>query len=92
MLKRVEVRVVGHVQGVGFRFTTCEVARGFALSGFVRNEPDGSVVFSAEGEEEVVLKFLGAMRVCRVWRFVTGESVSWGVARGERADFGISYV
>ena len=41
---RYRVRYVGHVQGVGFRMTTLALARGLPLHGFVRNEPDGSVL------------------------------------------------
>lgn len=48
--KRVAMRVYGKVQGVFFRASTQEKARELSLSGFVRNEPDGSVYLEAEGE------------------------------------------
>ena len=48
--QRREVRYRGEVQGVGFRFTTVRVARGYDVTGFVRNEPDGSVRLVVEGE------------------------------------------
>jgi len=31
----------GHVQGVGFRFTVRHIAKGFDVTGWVRNLPDG---------------------------------------------------
>lgn len=46
------IRVIGHVQGVYFRQSTQRKARELGLSGFVRNEPDGSVTIEAEGDPE----------------------------------------
>lgn len=43
------VRFSGHVQGVGFRMTTVSLAKDLAVSGHVRNEPDGSVTMDVEG-------------------------------------------
>ncbi len=42
----------GHVQGVGFRYTTSSVARGYAVTGYVRNLPDGRVELVVEGSRE----------------------------------------
>lgn len=47
----------GHVQGVGFRYQTVSVAKGFEVTGFVRNLADGRVHLYAEGEETEVLAF-----------------------------------
>jgi acylphosphatase len=52
----------GHVQGVGFRFVTLQVARGFEVSGFVRNLPDGRVQLEAEGENGEVTAFVAAVQ------------------------------
>lgn len=48
----------GRVQGVGFRYTTLGIARGYEVSGYVRNLPDGGVELWAEGETEQVRLFL----------------------------------
>lgn len=37
----------GHVQGVGFRYTVKNLARGFDVTGTVRNLPDGRVQLEA---------------------------------------------
>ena len=43
------IRVTGHVQGVNFRRTARREAVRLSLSGFARNEPDGSVNVDVEG-------------------------------------------
>ena len=48
----------GQVQGVGFRYTTRGLARGFAVAGYVKNLPDGQVELLAEGEPDEVDRFL----------------------------------
>ena len=44
----------GRVQGGGFRYTCETVAKRHAVSGWVRNLPDGSVEMIVEGELAVV--------------------------------------
>ena len=51
----------GNVQGVGFRWSIRNVAKGFDITGFVRNLPDGRVELQAAGEEEEVRAFLEAI-------------------------------
>ena len=58
MQKNLKIRVYGTVQGVGFRFFARDIATKLELTGFVRNEPDGSVYAEAEGEEVALQKFL----------------------------------
>ncbi len=53
--------VSGHVQGVGFRFFTDDVARRDGVGGFVRNLGDGRVEIVAEGEREAVERFERAL-------------------------------
>jgi acylphosphatase len=48
----------GHVQGVGFRFTVRHIAKGFDVTGWVRNLPDGRVELRVTGEEDEVRAFV----------------------------------
>ena len=50
MRTAVEVRVSGRVQGVAFRWHAEREARRLGVTGWVRNEPDGSVAGHFEGE------------------------------------------
>lgn len=48
-VRRLKMHFVGEVQGVGFRWTARKVAQELGLSGWVRNEPDGSVSMELQG-------------------------------------------
>ena len=50
--------VRGRVQGVGFRFTVRHIAKGFDLTGWVRNLRDGRVELQVTGDEAEVRTFL----------------------------------
>ena len=52
----------GHVQGVGFRYTTCQAARPLAVTGHVKNLPDGRVELIAEGEPREIDLLLADIR------------------------------
>ncbi len=51
------IRVKGKVQGVFFRASTKEKADELGIKGWVRNEPDGSVLIEAEGEADAIEAF-----------------------------------
>jgi acylphosphatase len=55
---RIALRFTGRVQGVGFRRTAEMIALRLGLSGWVRNEPDGSVRCEAQGPRGRVEDFL----------------------------------
>lgn len=56
-----EAWFTGKVQGVGFRYETISVARGYAVTGIVENLADGRVHLIAAGEATEVNKFLAAL-------------------------------
>ena len=54
--------VFGRVQGVGYRAFALRTAQRLGVSGFVKNNPDGSVYIEAEGDEDTLATFL---QLCR---------------------------
>ena len=54
---RARFRITGRVQGVGFRWFTLQAAEKLGLSGWVRNEPDGSVSCEAQGDAACLSEF-----------------------------------
>ena len=56
---RIRMRIYGRVQGVNFRSLARREAQALGLSGFVRNEPDGTLIIEVEGHRESVDSFVG---------------------------------
>lgn len=54
MAERLECIVRGTVQGVGFRWFVVRHARRLQLTGWVANQPDGSVCVVAEGPPDAL--------------------------------------
>ena len=48
----------GRVQGVGFRYTAKYLAQSMELTGWVRNEWDGTVTMEVQGRETLINKLL----------------------------------
>ena len=55
------LRWAGQVQGVGFRFTTTNLAQARSLTGWVRNMEDGSVEMEIQGAPANILSHLEAL-------------------------------
>jgi len=56
------VRVTGRVQGVFYRAWSQAQARELAISGLIRNCPDGSVEAHLQGEDSSVSRMIDRMR------------------------------
>ena len=87
-LRRSTVYYSGHVQGVGFRYTTNAIARDYQVAGFVRNLPDRRVELVVEGEAKEIKTFLAAVRE-RFLEQIRDERTDNGPGTGEFSNFEI---
>ena len=61
-LERREIWFSGRVQGVGFRYTTNQLAARFAVTGFVKNSSDGRVQLVVEGAKQEITDLISAIQ------------------------------
>ncbi|HET6884413.1 MAG TPA: acylphosphatase [Pirellulales bacterium] len=80
--ERREIHYSGWVQGVGFRYTTQEIAQRFKVSGFVENLPDSRVQVVVEGEAGELDRFLAAVEQ-QLKRHIRNVDVKHREATGE---------
>jgi acylphosphatase len=88
--ERRTVYYTGHVQGVGFRYTARSIARGYDVTGLVRNLADGRVKLVAEGRPPEVDAFLREVRD-RFFNQIRDERCDVRPASGEFAGFEIGH-
>ncbi len=91
MIRRAHVRIYGRVQGVYFRQYTREEATWRGVSGWVRNNPDGSVEAVFEGDEEKVNELIEWCHQGPPSALVEKVEVDWENPTGEFSGFEISY-
>ena len=92
MKARAVVRFIGRVQGVFFRANTREKALELGLTGWVKNELDGSVVAVFEGEKEKIDEIIewcksGGIPLARVDKV----EIKWEPYTGSFRTFEIKY-
>ena len=64
----------GNVQGVGFRYSVRQVAKGYDVIGWVRNLADGRVELQAAGEPAEVAAFLDGIRNSHLRAHIKNET------------------
>jgi acylphosphatase len=87
---RFEVTFTGRVQGVGFRYTVLQLARGRPVTGYVRNLPDGNVELVGEGSKEALKSFVDAIQR-EMGGYVANTRVGESPATGEFHEFSIRH-
>lgn len=74
------------MQGVGFRYTTRQIAADFRVTGFVENLPDGRVRLVCEGPTREIDRFLAAI-VAQMDHYIANVQTSDEAANGEFSSF-----
>ena len=87
--ERLSARITGRVQGVGFRNFTQMRARQLGVSGWVRNETDGSVRLEAEGPRGALEDLLEAVHEGPRTARVEAVDADWDDATDEFDTFRI---
>ena len=87
--KQIRIQYSGQVQGVGFRYSVKQLARGFEVTGMVKNLPDGRVELLAEGARDELEAFRRAIRDEGLDHFIKNEDVAWADAVNEFRGFEI---
>lgn len=68
---RLRLSIHGVVQGVGFRWFVQRAANQMNLTGWARNEPDGSVTVEVEGDSGLVKAFIDEIKTGNRYAHVT---------------------
>lgn len=78
-MNRKELRVIysGTVQGVGFRWTVKQLARGYEVVGIVRNLPDRTVELIVQGQDSELKDFIQAIRDSGLGPLIRDEQIQW---------------
>ena len=89
VLQRRIVTFGGDVQGVGFRYTACMVARVYDVKGSVRNMINGTVEAIIEGRPAEIDAFIDALseHMADCIRHIEQQTT---LATGEFAQFGVA--
>ena len=88
--QRKEVYYSGHVQGVGFRYTTQQIARELDVTGFVKNLSDGRVQLVVEAEPAEMRRFFSEIDQ-RLGEYIRDQKVAQLAPSGEFTGFSIRY-
>lgn len=90
-MKRLTAKIYGRVQGVFFRDTTRREAQRRDISGWVRNERDGSVRVVAEGSQEALSHLEQYLHRGPSSAQVERVESTWEDATGEFSGFRVRY-
>jgi len=88
---RLHAVVHGRVQGVSFRYYTQKRANELNLSGYVRNQWDGTVEVVAEGSRGDLEELLSFLHTGPRSAFVTQVDTQWSAPAGSFERFGVRH-
>lgn len=85
MKTRMRYLFTGCVQGVGFRFRAYHAASALGLTGWVRNEYDGSVTIEVQGERHSIDTMLAMIEKGRFINIDRVDSEEISIVTGENS-------
>lgn len=91
MMQRATIRVLGLVQGVGYRRFAEKRARAIGLNGFVRNENSGAVLVDVEGDRAAIETYIEQLQTGPAFARVSDVTVQWLEYDGRYRAFEITY-
>ena len=91
IMKRLDATIYGHVQGVFFRDTTRRKAQQRGITGWIRNERNGTVRVVAEGPEEKLQELEAFLHQGPSAARVERVETDWQDAQGEFSGFRVRY-
>lgn len=91
MNKRLVLNLEGRVHGVGFRVYALSQAESRNLTGYVKNEQDGSVTIVAEGPDEKLKELAEWAKEGPRVAWVSKMKMKWEDANNEFNGFEIRY-
>ncbi len=77
MLSYCFVKIIGRVQGVGFRYFIFQNAKRLNLLGTVRNHIDGSVEIEVEGKKNNIEILLEKIKIGPIESYIEEVQVEW---------------
>ena len=79
------LRFTGSVQGVGFRYRAVHAASAVGATGWVQNNPDGSVTMELQGDESQIDRVIQLLEQGRYIRILGMQARSLPVLPEERS-------
>ena len=86
---RAEILVKGLVQGVGFRYFVYRNATELNLTGYVKNQIDGSVLTIVEGKKSNIEILFSQLRIGPMYADVRDIKIAWSAYSSEFSSFEI---
>jgi acylphosphatase len=89
MFKRLSLVIWGRVQGVFFRQNLLDLAERLKLTGWVKNEKNGTLKVVTEGEEIELKKFLAFCQIGPDLAKVEKVEIEWSETQNQFTNFQI---
>ena len=86
---RAEILVKGLVQGVGFRYFVYRKASELKLTGYVKNQIDGSVLTVVEGKKSSIEILFNQLKIGPMYADVRDIKIAWSAFCSEFSAFEI---